>query len=616
MPLTARNIFGGTDTGGTLGSTNAQRAVACSCPACTGLGCLDRPRFFAGQLLSEAELNSEMDYILAKQRLHNRYLHGVGTVCGLEVVCNNCNGQVTVKAGYAIDPCGNDIIVCQDQQFDVMKAIQACCDAVKKKNKTVCDPYQPFNPGCTGLEQKWCITIAYQETPTQPVTPLRGKTKTCSCAGSCSSVGSCGCNGGNGSTTTASNGCTSTATAPTTPTSTACEPTRVLESFTLGVVPDPGNCTDAQTLFQNTLLGNIFRCFSALLDIKTAFSPTTVKIIGLIIPPGSLPNSQVANSDAFAACCQLRQYAINLFTNADFNIKCTVLNAFDAIICPQPPQDSDTGSDPEYLSQVQDTMQATLLLLVEFVRDCICDTIMPSCPTDPGDDRLILACLTIKDGTITDICNFGCRQFAGSFPSFFYWLSLIPIGPLLKLLADDICCTPGLIGAFQRDRRAQLSSRAATIDPTGSLFNAITAGNFALPQMVMDRAMDAVQKFSLQGIISGIPANALNLATLRGMSAQNAQASLKQFNVSFEEKQVNSRADIPLFSETPTAVGDLVNPFAQSGDHVILYETGGNVVEVQNAGTTSANEVADLRRQVTSLQADIANLKAAQDRKK
>src|SRR5215470_823553 len=195
----------------------------CSCPACTGLNCLQRPRFFAGQLISDVDLNSEVNYVLAKQRLHNRYLHGVGTVCGLEVVCSNCDGQVVIKPGYAIDPCGNDIIVCQEQQFDVLKAIKACCDAIKKKNKGGCDPYRPFNEGCTGLEEHWCITIAYQELQTQPVTPLHGQTKTCSCVGSCSPVGSCGCSSCNGSTTTKSNGCTPPLKAPATPASIACE---------------------------------------------------------------------------------------------------------------------------------------------------------------------------------------------------------------------------------------------------------------------------------------------------------------------------------------------------------------------------------------------------------
>ena len=39
------------------------------CPECGGLECLCRPRFFAGQLLTEADLNRLDHYIVAKNRL-------------------------------------------------------------------------------------------------------------------------------------------------------------------------------------------------------------------------------------------------------------------------------------------------------------------------------------------------------------------------------------------------------------------------------------------------------------------------------------------------------------------------------------------------------------------
>ena len=55
------------------------------CPDCGGLECLCRPRFFAGQLLTEQDLNRLDQYIVAKNQLHNRYLVGHGVVCGLEV---------------------------------------------------------------------------------------------------------------------------------------------------------------------------------------------------------------------------------------------------------------------------------------------------------------------------------------------------------------------------------------------------------------------------------------------------------------------------------------------------------------------------------------------------
>jgi hypothetical protein len=54
-------------------------------------GCLPLPRFervkyFYGQLLGVREFQSEQAYFFEKHRLHNRYLHGYGVVCGLDVV--------------------------------------------------------------------------------------------------------------------------------------------------------------------------------------------------------------------------------------------------------------------------------------------------------------------------------------------------------------------------------------------------------------------------------------------------------------------------------------------------------------------------------------------------
>lgn len=58
------------------------------CPSCGGLECLCRPRFFPGQLLTDRDLNLLTRYIVEKNKLHNRYLHGWGVACGLEVTCD------------------------------------------------------------------------------------------------------------------------------------------------------------------------------------------------------------------------------------------------------------------------------------------------------------------------------------------------------------------------------------------------------------------------------------------------------------------------------------------------------------------------------------------------
>src|SRR6478752_10295708 len=106
------NLFGGAG----FAALDCRPKPACDprpvCPDCGGLECLCRPRFFAGQLLTDEDLNLLDHYIVEKNKLHNRYLHGWGVVCGLEVFCQPCEGQVTVTAGYALSPCGDDIILC------------------------------------------------------------------------------------------------------------------------------------------------------------------------------------------------------------------------------------------------------------------------------------------------------------------------------------------------------------------------------------------------------------------------------------------------------------------------------------------------------------------------
>ena len=80
---------------------------------------LERSRFFAGQLLGADDFTAEQDYHLAKQRLHNRYLHGYGTVCGLAVEASRpASAIVVVQPGLAIDCCGREILVVQPVSFD------------------------------------------------------------------------------------------------------------------------------------------------------------------------------------------------------------------------------------------------------------------------------------------------------------------------------------------------------------------------------------------------------------------------------------------------------------------------------------------------------------------
>ena len=221
----------------------------CECPACRGLECLERPRYFAGQLLTEAELNSEQAYVLAKNRLHNRYLHGWGIVCGLDVVCHNCSGWVRVHAGYALDPCGNDVIVCRDTDFNVLEAIQKCIDA-KSRRDDDCPPWRDPNDHCKEDDQHWCITLQYVENEARAVMPLMESKSHCGCGGKSNCGGGCDCGGSKKSAHGSSGGgCGCGGDKPkATPKKVACEPTRIFEQYRLGVVPEPESCARTRKL--------------------------------------------------------------------------------------------------------------------------------------------------------------------------------------------------------------------------------------------------------------------------------------------------------------------------------------------------------------------------------
>ncbi|MFI2224558.1 hypothetical protein [Streptomyces fradiae] len=122
-----------------------------------------RPRFFAGQLLTEDDLGLLVEYTTAKTRLRNRSLHGPGVVCGLAVTCAPCGGGVVVQPGHALDPAGNDIVVPCAEQVDVRALVQE-----QRIGALGCDPADTCaDDGGRG----YALYVRYRELPAGPVAP-------------------------------------------------------------------------------------------------------------------------------------------------------------------------------------------------------------------------------------------------------------------------------------------------------------------------------------------------------------------------------------------------------------------------------------------------------------
>lgn len=76
-----------------------------------------RVHYSTGLVLGVDEFQQEQLYFLEKDRLHQRALHGYGTVCGLAVEVKATDGgpEVVVEPGLALNPRGDVIRVCQAQ---------------------------------------------------------------------------------------------------------------------------------------------------------------------------------------------------------------------------------------------------------------------------------------------------------------------------------------------------------------------------------------------------------------------------------------------------------------------------------------------------------------------
>lgn len=135
-----------------------------------------RPRFFAGQLLTEDDLEALIDYTVAKNRFHNARLFGAGVVCGLEVECGPCDSsKILVEPGYALDCCGNDLVLTCERTLDIAPMIRAlggvdCSDPCPEPATTgKATPAPNTAPTAEPKTKRFCLYARYAERPDQPV---------------------------------------------------------------------------------------------------------------------------------------------------------------------------------------------------------------------------------------------------------------------------------------------------------------------------------------------------------------------------------------------------------------------------------------------------------------
>ncbi len=304
----------------------------------------------------------------------------------------------------------------------------------------------------------------------------------------------------------------------------------------------------------------------------------------------------------------------------------------------------------DYASRLQSGVYDTFALLLQYLLDCLCYNLLPSCPPTAYDDRVPLACVTVRDDTIVSICNFSCRQYAGAFPTIFYWLSALPIIPVIGTAVRALCCAPDLVSrvstrdpkptpvpapvpnqpspeqpvgvvvgvqpqAVAGDNPSQpkasfmgsdLQSMLADLDPDFTLRRSLLESDFALPKMLGGNFARSISGIFGGNVLQQARPDAVSIAPLVGQPAEVVNSTLNQANVAVVERLVDTNrlpADVK-----PAAA------FLNAGDRVVVYRRGDQVVgfgsyDVSAELAAKDAELSGIRDQLAAMRAEIDALK-------
>jgi hypothetical protein len=114
----------------------------------------ERNNYFYSKLMTVRDFFAEQRYFNEKRWLMNRMVSGWGVVCGLKVEYKPEKGGLVVAPGLALDCCGHELLVCEEQIVKLEQAEPRCAP--------------PSGEG-QNEDAKLVLCLEYHECKTEPV---------------------------------------------------------------------------------------------------------------------------------------------------------------------------------------------------------------------------------------------------------------------------------------------------------------------------------------------------------------------------------------------------------------------------------------------------------------
>ena len=334
----------------------------------------ERPNYFCGHLLTDTDLTLQHSYFREKTRLYHRTLDGYGVVCGLRLTCDqNCSGKVLVSRGYAIDNCGNDLIVAEQTPVDVISLLVEKGLVLQEQSPDPCKP-EHVKAECD-FQQCFYVTIRYQEEETDFAAPLV-------------------------------TGCQ--------PMVSECEPTRISETVKFDVVDTLPSEKSVEFSLKRRL-ESAFKIFS-----EGPFAQALQKhhkLLGEVVNPPSSAESSKASEHRHAEFHQrfyeLRGLLLLYFNQHPDKYNCSIEHQIRKVRFPEIHRQPGKA----YLEELRDAFSSLLALAWQHAVSAALGELVPACHEACGADPVYLGTVVVENGRLIRVCN--CpRSYVWSFANF------------------------------------------------------------------------------------------------------------------------------------------------------------------------------------------------------
>lgn len=283
----------------------------------------------------------------------------------------------------------------------------------------------------------------------------------------------------------------------------------------------------------------------------------------------------------------------------------------------------------DYRRQILLAFRDLLAGFAQYLKDCICDHLMVACPACADDDRIYLGTIAIRKEGVYKVCNFSRRRYVKSFPTVDYWLSIVPVMPLLQRAVEDICCMvlPDLFRRAEPPRRDPDAPREA---PRYRYSTGRSSVDVAQRTNVTARIHDVRSRAGVAGRLIAQTAQrslgqtladpGVRVGNVVGRPADQVEARLAEHGITV--RRAPARTDDPI-----ALIGDLLGLLRtpRAGDEVTLFEADGGVSSYSigrpaSASSTSgdadvealARAVRDRDEELAELRGQVAELREAQ----